>query len=217
MSTNTLQPADRVLLEREAFDILVSKDYGLPSSGTEERISVRKLNKIFASVLSGYGDATLQRLIEASDTKLGYHLHSLLRNNQPSEDRLNDWITVKTIPHDRTTDDELIINGLETYTSLTPQDHGHYPAQRATALHAIVRITAHLGKAGTGLTFDTTDHQESMVTIEDEELRDLITTHGDPSSIADLIITRNLTDSDQIKDLCKIMTNTASAINAGAL
>jgi hypothetical protein len=217
MSTSIPQPADRDLLERETFEALSNADNGLPSSDNWERINVRKLNSRLLSALSGYSDATLRRLIGASSTNIGWLIVQLVRNVQPSEDYLNDWITIKTIPHDRTADDELILNGLGTYTTLAPQDHGNYPDQRATAMHAIVRITAHLGNAGTGLAFDTTEHQEVMVTIEDRALRDLITTHENPSSIADLIITRNLTDATQIKALCEIAASTPSAVSGGTL
>jgi hypothetical protein len=47
--------------------------------------------------------------------------------------------------------------------------------------------------------------------------RDLLTTHENPTAIADIIVTRNHTDPDQITALYDTMTQIAPALTEGAL
>jgi hypothetical protein len=53
--------------------------------------------------------------------------------------------------------------------------------------------------------------------IEDDKLRDLLTTHENPTAIADIITQRDILDADQIIILLDTMDDTANAINDGIL
>jgi hypothetical protein len=94
--------------------------------------------------------------------------------------------------------------------------NGEYPERRTEQATALLLVTDHLY---------TTPHVviradasgSRTATLADEKLGALITTHRNPGLVADLIISRNVTDMDEIASLLAQMDSTAAAVSAGVL
>ena len=187
----------RKALEHEVAHTLVNQDLDPPVTEVD-RFNRSKDYQLLIRVLPKYSDATLHRIMESATTDIGWELDTLLGNSQPSEEYVNDWIVIRSAQVDNTVNHEHIITGLEAYEHLAQQDNGHYPEERAAAITAILRVSAHLGTTGEGLEFGVTQHEN-------------------PSAVADIIISRNVTDSEQIIQLLETMDQTAHPISNGVL
>lgn len=187
------------------------------SLATQTGTFLAKTYEKLLAAIPDYSDATLHRFAAAATTDLGWNLNEFICNARPSEAYVNDWITTRPTAIKENIDTLHIIQGLCEYKHLEPQQHGHYPQRRIEQITALIRVSAHLGNTGHGIAFGVNKDQGLMLHIEDEKLSDLLTTHENPSAIADLIVTRNITNAEQLTALYKESANTAKAINKGVL
>lgn len=207
---------NREQLERSTAEALVRMDFGPPTTETEAINRAHNYQKIIP-VLTAYSDETLHRFAATATTEIGWSLNDFLCGAQPDEERVNDWIIIEPTAIENDIDSVPLMQGLQQYENLTPQKDGHYPPRRIKEVIAITRVTAHLGETSKGVFNGFNDEGVAMEYIEDEKLRDLLTTHEDPTAIADIITQRGITDTDQIITLLDTMNTTAHAINDGAL
>lgn len=210
----TVEPREH--LERATAEALANLNYGLPTTELEATSRAHAYQRLLA-VLHPYSAETLQRFTATATTDIGADLNDFLVGAHPDEGLVNDWIILEPTALDEDIDSVPLMQGLTQYKNLTPQHDGHYPPRRAEEVLAITRVTAHLAESGHGVFDGFNDEGLSMQYIEDEKLRDLLTTHEDPTAIADLITQRGVTDADQIIILLDTMNTTANAINNGAL
>jgi hypothetical protein len=206
----------REQLERDTAEALANLDYGPPTTEMEALDRAHNYQRIIA-VLHPYSDETLHRFTATATTDIGWSLNDFLCGAQPDEERVNDWIIIEPTALDEDIDSVPLMQGFQQYKNLTPQKDGHYPPRRAEEVLAITRVTAHLGESGNGIFHGFNDEGIAVEYIEDEKLRDLLTTHEDPTAIADLITQRSITDADQIIILLGTMNSTASALHDGVI
>ena len=207
---------DREHLEKETAAALVHQDFGLPATEIEATNRAKNYQQLLA-ILPQYSNETLHRFTEAALTDIGWKLNDLLIEATPNEGYINDWLTIEPIAQHLTINSEHVVNGLEKYNHLTPQEKGHYPLRRTQQVIAITRVTDHLGTLGEGLAFDVNKDQALMQVIEDEKLRDLLTTHENPDALSDIITNRDITDAKQISELYGAISNTANPLSDGTL
>lgn len=207
---------DRQQLEHTTATALANLNYGPPT--TEDQAEDRAYNaQRLLAVLHPYSDETLHRFAATAKIFIGADLNDFLLGAEADEEYVNDWITVEPTAYLADIDSVPIIQGFTQYRHLTPQHDGHYPDRRVEEALAINRVTAHLLDLGHGIEYGVNDKELNMQYIEDEKLRDLLTTHENPAAVADLITQRSITDPDQITALLDTMNTTASAIQEGVL
>jgi hypothetical protein len=207
---------DREQLERATAEALAHLNYGPPTRAVEAIEIAHNYQRLLA-VLHPYSDETLHRFAATATTDIGGDLNDFLVGAEADEEYVNDWITIEPTALAEGFDSVPLLQGLQKYENLTPQKDGHYPKRRTEQVLAITRVTAHLADKGHGFYNGFTDEGLSVEYIEDDKLRDLLTTHENPTAIADIIIQRDITDADQIMILLDTMDATANAINDGAL
>jgi hypothetical protein len=214
----TLPTSDktRTELEQEAALLLVNPNSRYPKSETELERWDKNYKKLL-TVLHPYSDETLQRLTTAATTDAGSDLTEFICRGAADEEYINDWIAVEPFASQEGIDSVPVLHGLQKYENLTPQKDGHYPARRTEEVFAITRVTAHFEDLGHGIDYGVNPEDYNMQYIEDEKLRDLLTTHENPRAVADLIVQRDITDADQIRSLLAAMETTANAITSGTL
>lgn len=215
MPTNN--PAtDRKQLEHEAATALSITSRVSSSSEESERYREHNFHVLASIVLPRYSSATLHRLIDAAPV-LETHLRHLLLMERVHEEYLNDWVTVELTTLTEIMDTDPVIRGLRRYENLSPQRAGSYPARRIEQVSALTQVTAHLIDLGHGIEYDVDDEGFNIQYIEDPKLQTLVTTHKDPSTVAELITQRSIFDTDQITALLDTMNTTATAIRDGVL
>lgn len=207
---------DREQLERATAAALANLDYDLPTTEVEALDRAYNGERLLA-VLHSYSDETLHRFAATAKTFIGADLNDFLLGAEADEEYVNDWITAEPTAYLADIDSVPIIQGLPQYKNLTPQHDGHYPDRRVEEVVAITRVTAHLFDLSYGIEYGVNDQELNMHYIEDEKLRDLLTTHENPAAVADLITARDLMDADQITALLDTMNTTASAISDGVI
>jgi hypothetical protein len=207
---------DREQLERATAETLANLDYGPPTTELEALDRAHNYQRLLA-VLHPYSDETLHRFAATATTDIGADLNDFLVGAEADEEYVNDWITIEPTVLQEGGDSVPILVGLKKYENLTPQKNGHYPLRRIEEVLAITRVTIHLEDLGHGFYNGFNDEGLSVEYIEDDKLRDLLTTHENPTAIADIITQRDITDADQIIMLLDTMDATANAINDGAL
>lgn len=211
---NDVKHSDRQHLEHETAEALVNQNF--QGVTTEESRRKKSYQQILAA-LPQYSDDILNRIIQATSTRSGYNINDMLCSSYADREYISDWTIIDSSTRDKDIDVDTLTISLEKYNNLPPQEENHYPSQRKEIITAITRVTNHLETNGQGITTEYSSKGEHVKFIEDDALRDLITTHENPSAIADIIISRNLSDPDQITTLLATMDNTATAINDGAL
>lgn len=212
-ATLPINGAERGQLERSTAETFTDFNYGPPTTETEEFERTRNYQRLLA-VLQPYSDETLQRLTAAAITDVSSDLNEFICRGAANEEYINDWITVEPFVIQEGIDSVPVLQGLQKYENLTPQKYGHYPTRRTEEVFAITRVTAYFEDLGHGIDYGV---DYNMQYIEDERLRDLITTHENPLAVADLIIQRDITDADQIRIILTEMETTENAITSGAL
>lgn len=216
METSTAPATERQQLEHEAATALAGSSYTASTAEATEQYRANNHHVLYNTVLSRYNDATLHRLIAVAPVLDG-SIRQLLMMERVHEDHLNDWITVELSALEEVMDTDPVIRGLRRYQELAPQKDGNYPAHRIEQVSALTRITAHLLDLGHGIEYDVDEDGFNIHIIADPKLRTLVTTHENPSAIADLIISRNLTDPDQLTALLDNMSTTTNAIRNGVI
>lgn len=214
-ATQTAITTDREQLEHETAVALSNNVYTISSDEEAAETRSHHYHQLI-DILPRYSDTTLHRLIAAApllDTVLRY----LLFVTRPNEDYLNDWMTAEPIAVKEIIDSEPVIQGLHRYETLTPQKDGTYPARRVDQVGAIARVTAHFLDLGYGIEYGVNDQGFNIQYIEDENLRDFLTTHENPGAVADLIIERGITDVQQLTALLRTMDHTFNAVHDGVL
>jgi hypothetical protein len=203
-------------LEHEAATALSITSRVNSSSEESERYREHNYYVLSTIVLPRYSSATLYRLIAAAPVLDG-SIQQLLLMERVHEYHLNDWVTVELSALTEVMDTDPVIRGLYRYEHLAPQKDGNYPPRRIEQVSALTRVTAHLLDLGHGITHDVNEDGFNTQHIEDPKLCDLLTTHGKPSAVADLITERGITDADQITALLDTMNTTTNAIRDGVL
>lgn len=210
----------RTRLEQDTARLLATITFREPQTETEAANRERNYETL-ANILTQYSDQALHRFTavpEELGQDFAWGLVALLREST-TENYINDWIAIQpVVPRSGLYDQiEYIINSLGEYQKLEPQDNGHYPAQRTQQVQAITRVTDHFIRTRDGFDEDLNKDRKLMQIIHDEALRDLLTTHENPEAIADIIVTRNLTDPDQLTALHDTMHRINTALTDGAL
>lgn len=212
----TPSSTDHEQLEHEAAAALSKKSIANASSEKSKRYGEYNQHVLATVILPRYGSATLHRLIAAAPLLDESALQFLLIE-RVNDDHINDWITVELSALTEVMDTDPVVRGLHDYKNLAPQQDGNYPPRRVEQVSAITRATAHLLDFGRGITYDVDEEGFNTQHIEDPRLRDLLTTHGNPKAVADVITQRGVTDTDQITALIDSMNSTAQAVRDGAL
>jgi hypothetical protein len=175
----------------------------------------------YTAIISYYSRATLRRLHqEFTPSELNFLADSIITHEE-TEDFINDLILLK----DQMGDDlgapgrrSLYLRGISHYEHIAPQVDGSYPARRLAQATAVLRITGHLRREGVknhGLREE--GGAKMFAYIADERIRTMLTTHEDPEALAELIISRGLTTSEDIKAVLLTMTGISPALRTGSL
>lgn len=198
----------RKQLEDEAVEGLLRCARSAPARKDEFRASCHYM------VLE-YHTETLRRIIGTTATEQGFKLLVLIQGG--SEDRfINDWIAVSQLSHQNMSNAKTVVDALPYYKGLAAQHHGQYPQRRTAQVEAIFRVTEHL-YTGSSVKIQNDSDGNRIAILTDEKLSSLIINHPSPEAVADLIITRNITDHDQIVSILGDMDSTAPAITEGIL
>lgn len=209
---------DRALLEHETAEAIVHDYYGMPPTTDGERREVAKKYQAIRSVLPQCSSAMLQRFSTVESIGLGYRktLADFLCKPNANIEFINDLLTFSPAVGDCLIHEEPFVLGLSRYEHLVPYEYGECPVQRFEQTVAIARVTAYLVDSCRGAkSMMKTDGEVSF--IEDRRLRDLITTHDDPSFVANIITQRGITDPDMIISVYKAMVSAPNAIHDGVL
>jgi hypothetical protein len=208
----------RELLEHETAEALVHDYYGMPPTTDGERRKLAKKYQTIRSVLPQCGPVMLQRFSTVESIGLGYKqsLADFLCEPNANIEFINDLLTFSPAVGDCLMYEEPFVLGLSRYEHLVPYEGGECPVQRFEQTVAIARVTAYLVDNFRGnKSMIKTDGEAAF--IEDKTLRDLITTHDDPSLVADIITQRGITDTDKIIAVYKTMRSVPNAIHEGVL
>jgi hypothetical protein len=206
----------RTQLERDTAHALANLDYGPPLTESDALDRAHNYQWLL-DCLHPYSDESLTRFAATALTSSGADLRDLLVKQKSSETHLNDWITIDSIAREDGDAPDPITAGLDYYESLTPYSSGAYPDRRREEILAITNVTIHLISSQHGISYGIPKHYHGIAFIEDAKLRDLITTHKNPNAVADLIIERDITDTEQITALLETMSATTNAIRDGVL
>lgn len=165
------------------------------------------------AALTSCSDFTLDRIV-SSLNGIPQMLHYLLVVTGPSDEYLNDWLTIEPIAIEEVMDSAPVIAGLERYEHLTSPENMQ---RRIEETSAIARVTAYFLDLGHGVEYDINHNGDNIQFIEDTGLREILTTHEKPLDIAALITRRNITDTTQLTALLDTVDQTANAVRNGAL
>lgn len=166
--------------------------------------------------MAEYQESTLHKIREAASTDLGHGLLRMVTYDNRTEDYVNDWITLEPYREDhRFPRIQGVLLALEQFPDLAPRSNEH---ERHEQLKAILRVTMHFN-------FDTEKvtvvrsgaFKSTRLFIADEGIRSLLTNHGDPGAVADIIIERNLIDYEQIAAVINTLNESEPALGSGVL
>lgn len=165
-----------------------------------------------------YSNGTLRRFIGAAHGDIGYALLQMLLYSKYEEGYLNDWITLAPLVTQQSmmSTAHPVASALHNYPHLEPMRNGQYPQRRVEQATALLLVTDHL-YTGVHVIIRADATGTRTATLADSKLGDLITTHENPALVADLIISRNVTDTDQLLNLLIEMGSTAAAVSTGVL
>lgn len=175
----------------------------------------------YTAIISQYSPATLRRLHqEFTPSELNFLADSIITHEE-TEEFVNDLILLK----DQLVGDlgspgkrSLYLRGISHYEHIAPQVDGSYPARRLAQATAVLRITAHLKREGVknqGVREE--GGAKTFAYIADERIRTMLTMHEDPEALAELIISRGLTTSEDIEAVLVMMTGVSPALRTGSL
>lgn len=175
--------------------------------------------KQLRGTLAGYSMRTLSLLERTAENQTqGRNLFDLIFHREPSEEYLLDshaltpakrslgMGTVEFVPY---------LNSIASYENLDPIIDGHYTAKRLAQTTAILRTAQYLRKVDGALRALEAEHLP--VFINDDDLRNLLTTHEDPQLIAGLITDRGLTSAEEITAILRTMDESHGSLRNGTL
>ena len=222
---NTSLSKSRAALEQEAIDVLLVAAGPLIQTSKSRKDYTERCR----GTLSTVHDHTLSRITASAATNhtLGLDLLEQIADGDLTEDNINDRCMLSSVFQNANMYYSEILrylSGLSFYRGLTPVTDGHYPEERAKQASALIRLTSYLTYSDTDInTFvhdeDTPsyENQPPAYMVDDPALVNLIISSENPEVVADTIIARRLTSTDEIVSLITSMDSRIPALQHGSL
>lgn len=207
--------SSRRMLEHDTANAICANAHAYKNFGPRDH---KEYYKILRVILASYHEATLHRLSTALPSLThSFEMIELICYDNLSEETINDWYMI--VEHNiRRNAVARFAAGLTTYKNLVPQNEGHYPSERLVQVAAIVRVTDLLYALGRiAATDDPRGNLKLMVHIGEEALRDHLDTSADPTSLADIIISRNYTTAREVAEFLAASAQVTAPLIAGVL
>lgn len=208
-------PDSRATLERDTAKNLV--DFAMIKA--YEVKSRPKAYPVVRELISGYAVETLHRLNKAARSPYVHNIFVMI-GNDATEGEINDACMLSLLAYELKIGANLVhqyINALAHYENLTPQQNGHYPAQRLAQARALMRVTHRLYLRNVGVLDAAERVEDCMFRIKEEKLSALIISSDNPEFIADLMDERDFTTGGEVADFLATANDSPVSLQTGAL
>lgn len=220
---NSSSSKSRAVLEREAIDaLLVAAGPLIQTSRSRKDYTERCWG-----TLSTVRDDTLVRITSSVAANHTLGLDLLEQITDLAEESINDHCMLAPVFYSANMYHSEILrylSGLSFYKGLAPVTDGYYPEERIRQASALIRVTSYLSVSDTNInTFvydedvPSYENQPPVYMVDDPVLVNLIITNENPEAVADIIISRKLTDTDEIVSLITSMDTSIPALQHGSL
>lgn len=216
----TMDRDERRSLEREVAAALVatmSDDH--PDNDEQGR---RESTQRCLEILPEFSDETLELFKKYASTNLGEELLHLMINRRDDERYLVDWILIN--PYSgvgRDVDVHYTVASLPYYKGLVPFDDYARRSEQTRAIFKVCNYLANLNatqsRASNGSVTSWYKFIGEPAVIANDELRAYLVGHESPSTVAEVISSRGITDIEQIEAVIRDMRDSPAPLNDGTL
>lgn len=206
--------------EREALEhdtaIALCTNVMRTGISSDDEHTIDRAYDLFRNSMMEYQDDTLRRMKIAARTELGSDLMRMVSYDKRTEEYVRDWLAFE--PYKREHDLPRIqgmLLALDQFPHLAPQSQEE---KRYEQIMAIIRVTVHFNLDNEKVSVARSGaFKNARLFIADEGIRTFITTNENPCVVADIIISRNLTDHEQIAVLLATMNESETVLSTGVL